>query len=48
MPAIGAYFLIMACRLMLRAALRYLADSERSEVDRCDMPEYCQLLEDQI
>jgi hypothetical protein len=29
---------ISACRLMFRAALRYFADSERSEVERCDMP----------
>jgi hypothetical protein len=32
---------IRAWRLMFRAALRYLADSERREVERCDMPGVC-------
>ena len=34
----GAHLRINAWRLMLRAALRYLTDSARSDVDRCDMP----------
>jgi hypothetical protein len=34
----GAYCRIMALQLMLRAALRYFSDSERSEVDKCDIP----------
>jgi hypothetical protein len=34
----GAYCRIMALKLMLRAALRYFSDSERSEVDKCDIP----------
>ena len=34
----GAYCRIMALKLILRAALRYFSDSERSEVDRCDIP----------
>ena len=28
----------MAWKLMLRAALRYFSDSERSELDKCDIP----------
>lgn len=36
---IGAYWRIMALRLMFRAAFRYFSDSERSEVERCDIPE---------
>ncbi|SRR6266403_306022 len=34
----GAYCRIMALKLMLRAALRYFSDSERSEFDKCDIP----------
>src|SRR5216684_4852233 len=34
----GAYCRNMALKLMLRAALRYFSDSERSEVDKCDIP----------
>jgi hypothetical protein len=34
----GAYCRSMALKLMLRAALRYFSDSERSELDRCDIP----------
>lgn len=34
----GAYCRIMALKLMLRAALRYFSDSERREVDKCDIP----------
>ena len=34
----GAYCRIMALKLMLRAALRYLSDSKRREVDKCDIP----------
>jgi len=34
----GAYCRIMALKLMLRAALRYFSDTERSEVDKCDIP----------
>jgi hypothetical protein len=34
----GAYCRIMALKLMLRAALRYFSDSERSELDKCDIP----------
>lgn len=37
-PTNGAYFLMRACRLIFRAALRYFADSERSDVDKCDIP----------
>lgn len=36
--AMGAYWRIIACMLMFRAALRYFSDSERNEVDRCDIP----------
>jgi hypothetical protein len=39
-PTKGAYFLMRACRLIFRAALRYFADSERSEVDKCDIPSW--------
>lgn len=35
--AIGAYWRIIACTFMFRAALRYFSDSERSDVDRCDI-----------
>jgi hypothetical protein len=38
MAARGAYCRIMALKLMLRAALRYFSDSERRELDRCDIP----------
>jgi hypothetical protein len=38
MPTSGAYFRMRAWRLMFLAALRYFADSERSEVDRWDIP----------
>jgi hypothetical protein len=34
----GAYCRIIALKLMFRAALRYFSDSERSEVDKCDIP----------
>ena len=34
----GAYCRIMALKLILRAALRYFSDSERSELDKCDIP----------
>jgi hypothetical protein len=34
----GAYCRSMALKLMLRAALRYFSDSERSELDKCDIP----------
>ena len=34
----GAYCRIMACMLMFLAALRYLSDSVRREVERCDIP----------
>jgi hypothetical protein len=34
----GAYCRIIALKLMFRAALRYFSDSERSELDRCDIP----------
>lgn len=37
-PATGAHLRSKASRLILRAAFRYLADSERSEVDSVDMP----------
>ena len=36
--ATGAYCLIMASTLILRAALRYFSDSDRKEVDKCDIP----------
>jgi len=36
--ATGAYCRIIAWTLMLRAALRYFSDSDRSDVDRCDIP----------
>jgi hypothetical protein len=39
MPPTGAHFRIKSSRLMFRAALRYLADSDRREVDRVDMPD---------
>jgi hypothetical protein len=38
MPPTGAHLRSMACRLILRAALRYLADSDLSDVDKVDMP----------
>ena len=38
MPPTGAHFRNSACRLMFRAALRYLTDSARNEVERCDIP----------
>lgn len=38
MAARGAYCRNMALKLMLRAALRYFSDSERSELDKCDIP----------
>jgi hypothetical protein len=38
MAATGAYFRIIAWILTLRAALRYFSDSDRSDVDRCDIP----------
>ena len=34
----GAYCRIIAWMLIFRAARRYFSDSERSDVDRCDMP----------
>jgi len=34
----GAHFLIIAWRLIFLAALRYLSDSSRSEVDIVDIP----------
>ena len=34
----GAYCRIIACMLIFRAALRYFSDSDRSDVDRCDIP----------
>ena len=34
----GAYCRSMALKLMLRAALRYFSDSDRREVDKCDIP----------
>lgn len=37
-PPTGAHFRNIAWRLILRAALRYFADSDRSEVDKVDMP----------
>ena len=36
--ATGAYCRIIAWKLMLRAALRYFSDSDRSDVDKCDIP----------
>lgn len=36
-PPIGAYCRIMASQLIFRAALRYLSDSERSDVERWDI-----------
>ena len=38
MAPMGAYCRIIAWMLIFRAALRYFSDSERSEVDRCDIP----------
>ena len=38
MAATGAYCRIIAWKLMLRAALRYFSDSDRSDVDKCDIP----------
>ena len=38
-PPTGAHLRSMACKLILRAALRYLADSDLSDVDSVDMPE---------
>lgn len=37
-PPIGAHLRISASRLMFRAALRYLADSDRRDVESCDIP----------
>jgi hypothetical protein len=34
----GAYLRSMAWKLMFRAAFRYFSDSERSEVERWDIP----------
>jgi hypothetical protein len=34
----GAYCRSMALKLMFRAALRYFSDSERRELDKCDIP----------
>ena len=36
--ATGAYCRIIAWTLILRAALRYFSDSDRSDVDKCDIP----------
>lgn len=36
--ASGAYCRIMAWTLIFRAALRYFSDSERSDVDKWDIP----------
>lgn len=44
-PPTGAHLRINSSRLMLRAAFRYLADSERSEVERVDIPEYSVIAE---
>jgi|SRR5712671_8239193 len=38
MAANGAYCRKRAWKLMLRAAFRYLSDSVRSELDKCDIP----------
>jgi len=38
MAATGAYCRSIAWKLMFRAALRYFSDSDRSDVDRCDIP----------
>jgi hypothetical protein len=35
----GAYWRIIALKLMFRAALWYFFDSVRKEVERCDIPE---------
>lgn len=37
-PPSGAYCRNMAWMLMFRAALRYFSDSDRRDVDRCDIP----------
>lgn len=34
----GAYWRNMACKLIFLAAFRYFSDSERKDVDRCDIP----------
>jgi hypothetical protein len=34
----GAYCRSIALKLMFRAALRYFSDSERNELDKCDIP----------
>ena len=34
----GAYWRSIALKLMFRAALRYFSDSERNELDKCDIP----------
>lgn len=39
MPPTGAHFRINISKFMLRAALRYFADSDRSEVESVDIPE---------
>ena len=36
----GAYCRIIACMLIFLAARRYFSDSDRSDVDKWDMPEY--------
>jgi len=37
-PTIGAYFRMSAWRLIFLAAFLYFADSERSDVERWDIP----------
>ena len=38
-PPMGAHFRMSSSRLIFRAALRYLADSERNEVESEDIPD---------
>ena len=40
MAASGAYLRIIACTLMFLAAFLYFSDSERKDVDKCDIPGY--------
>lgn len=38
-PPRGAYCRSIAWKLIFRAALRYFSDSDRSDVDKCDIPD---------
>lgn len=44
----GAYCRMSAWRFTFLAALRYFSDSERKEVDRCDIPAKCQGMKEEL